>query len=245
MHRNQTTSRISRLVRRVAAPALLVFALSAAAALASSLPTVSRQQAKAVANAITLKHSDLPTYTQEKNPITAGELRQDAELAKCDGGVPRSQEFAETQSPSFVKAPTGKPSITVTADTEILPSAALVAQDLDATKGPKGIPCLKADLRSQLGGSLPAGAKLQSITGKRLPNVVANSPTAFIDRFAVKISVKESGATLELSLYADAIGFTYGQAEVSLTLETSDAPPPQALERLLSEELLVRARTAI
>lgn len=245
MHRTHTTSPIPRHARLAVALALLIFASVAAAAFASSIPTVTRQDANAVASAITIKHSDLPSYTQQKNPVTSEELRLDADLAKCDGGVPRTQAFAETQSQNFAKAPTGKPSIMITAATEIMPTAALAAKDLAATTGPRGIPCLKADLGAQLKASLPAGATLKTITGARLPNVVAHSSSAFIDRFTVVIDVKASGATLKLVLYADAIGFTYGQAEVSLSFETSTAPPPQALERVLSEQLLVRAHTAI
>ena len=246
MHRTHTTSRIPRRARLAVALALLIFASAAAAAFASAVPTVTRHNATAVANAIAIKHSDLPSYTQQKNPVTSEELRLDADLAKCDGGVPRTQAFAETQSQNFVKAPTGKPSIQITSDTEIMPTAALAAKDLAAVTGPRGIPCLRADLGAQLKSSLPAGATLKTITGTRLPNVVAHSSSAFIDRFTIVISVKSSGApTLKLVLYADAIGFTYGQAEVSLSFETSTAPPPQALERLLSEQLLVRAHTAM
>ena len=51
--------------------------------------------------------------------------------------------------------------------------------------------------------------------------------------------------TLILPLYVDVIGFDYGQAEVSLTVEAVGSKPSTSLERRLAVLLLARARAAI
>ena len=48
-----------------------------------------------------------------------------------------------------------------------------------------------------------------------------------------------------MPLYADSIGFAYGQAEVSFSVVETGAKPSAALERRLAALLVVRARAAI
>jgi hypothetical protein len=48
-----------------------------------------------------------------------------------------------------------------------------------------------------------------------------------------------------VSVYDDVVGFAYGQAEVSLNVQTTPAPPSTSLERRLGDALLKRAQTAL
>ncbi len=204
--------------------------------------TITRAEALGVATAISVRHADLPTFKQQSNPMTAQEQRLAAQLTKCAGGVPESEALANTQSPNFVNS--SGSSVTVNSATEILPSTALVAKDLAAITGSHGPACLLAELRGEL---VPSPAKDETVTGRaaRLPSVVSGADTAFADRFAVVIRVTHPSTTLILPLYVDLIGFTYGQAEVSLSVMTVGTKPSTALERRLAAPLVARAKAAI
>jgi hypothetical protein len=218
-----------------------LLALGADAALASHR-TISRSQAQSVATVINLRHSALPSLGQQSNPITAQERRLNAQLTACMGGVPDSQALAEAQSPSF--ADSGNTSVMISSDTEILPSAALVAKDLAAITGPRGLPCLQAQLAGQLRSSLAKGETL-TIHGARFPPVVSGSDAAVAIRFSVVVRATSGTTTASVPLFADLIGFAYGQAEVGLNVVETGAKPSAALERRLAALLVARARAAI
>lgn len=233
----------SQIVRQgVGALALAsLLAVGADDALASHR-TISPSQAQAVANAIALRPSDLPTLSQQSNPITAQERQLNAQLTACAGGVPDSKGLAEGQSPSF--ASTGNLPVTINSNTEILPSAALVAKDLAAITGSRGLPCLQAQLARQLRSSISKGETL-SVHGARFPSVVSGSDGTFAFRFSVVVHATSGASTVSVPLYADSIGFAYGQAEVSFTVVETGGKPSAALERRLAALLVARARAAI
>jgi hypothetical protein len=218
-----------------------LLALGADAALAAHR-TISSSQAQSVATAIGLRHSDLPSLSQQSNPITAQERRLNAQLTTCVGGVPDSKALGEAQSPSF--ASSGNSSVTVNSDTEILPSASLVAKDLASITGSRGLPCLQAQLAGQLRSSISKGETL-TIHGARFPSVVAGSDGTFAIRFSVVVHATSGTSTASVPLYADSIGFAYGQAEVSFSVVETGAKPSAALERRLAALLVARARAAI
>lgn len=233
----------TRLIRRCAAggASVALLALGGGAALAAHR-SVTTAEAPAVANAIALRHADLSKLRLQSNPMTAQEIAQSAQLTSCVGGVPASEALANTQSPNFVSS--SGASETVSSGTEILPSDALVAKDLAAITGPHGLPCLLAQLRSELVGTPSKGETVTSHASP-LRSVVSGADGAFADRFVVVLHITHKNATLVLPLYVDLIGFVYGQAEVSLSVEVVGAKPSGALEHRLARLLLARARTAI
>ncbi|MGD0385111.1 MAG: hypothetical protein ABSB73_03135 [Solirubrobacteraceae bacterium] len=230
--------------RRAAVGALIVVIVLACgvdAALAAHR-AVTRSDALAIATAINVRQGDVPKLKQQSNPITATEVRQQTQLTGCVGGVPTSDAFANTQSPNF--ASLSGTSVTLNSGTEILPSAALVAKDFAAVTGPRGLPCLLADLRTELVGK-PAKDETVKSYASHLTADVSGADDAFADRFAVIITVTHKTTTLILPLYVDLVGFTYGQAEVSLSVESVGAKPSTALEHRLVALLVARAHSAI
>ncbi len=221
--------------------ALLAIGLVATAALGAR--TVTRKQALAVAGAISLRHGDLPALRQSPNPVTPQQIRTEGKAIACAGAVPLSEAFANTQSPIFEA--TGAPLLALNSGTEILPSTALVAKDFAAIERPRALPCLLAEIESGLRATLPSGARLTNARAVRLPPVVSGMPDAFALRMSVDVRVTQGGATMTVRVYADDIGFADGQAEVSLTLDTTVAPPPTSLERRLAALLVTRARAAL
>ena len=193
--------------------ALLIAVLAVGVAAAHGAHrTITRAQAKAVAAAISLHHSDLSTLNQQSNPITAQELRSNAELTACVDGVPASEAYAQQQSPDFTNA---SGSITIDSTAEILPTASLAARDLAA------------------------------ITGSRLPYPNGSTDGAFMLRFTIALRVKQGSGHTSVSLYADVIGFIYGQAEVALDVLTTGTKPSNSLEQRLESDLVTRAKSAI
>ncbi|MGA3361662.1 MAG: hypothetical protein ABSD82_06495 [Solirubrobacteraceae bacterium] len=229
--------------RGAVAPFLVGVALvaGASAALASER-IITRADALAVATAISVRHGDVPKLKPQSNPMTAQETAQSAQLTACVGGVPESEALADTQSPNFVNR--SGTSGTLSSGTEILPSIALVAKDFDAITGPHGLPCLLKQLRQELVGKPPKGETVTA-HGARLAPIVAGADRTFAYRVTVIITVTRKTTTLILPLYVDLIGFTYGQAEVSLTVEAVGAKPSASLERRLAAVLVARARSAI
>ena len=228
--------------RRIATlAAIAVLGLGAHSALASQR-TLTRAQAQDAAAAIGLRRSDLPKLAAQSNPITAQQRRFSAKLTACLGGVPDTEAYAEAQSPTFTGA--GTSSLTVSSTTEILPTAALVDEDLRAVDSAQGIPCLQSQLGDQLKASLAKGAALE-IHGTPLPLVVEGSDGTFALRFAVIVTIKQGRSTLPVHLYYDTIGFAYGQAEVGFDVLSTSATPSTALERRLGASLLARARAEI
>ena len=221
--------------------AVAVLAAGAAAALGSARD-VTRGAAHAVAVAINLRQSDLPKLSAQSNPITAQERRFSAQLTACLGGVPDNLAYADAQSPTFTGS--GQTSLTISSDTEILPSAALVAKDLAAVRSRKGIPCLRHQLGVQLKASIGKGDTL-SIHGVPLPSVVSGSDGTFALRFNVIVGIKQGSSTLPVRVYYDTIGFAYRQAEVGFDVLSTATAPSDSLERRLGASLLARAHAAI
>jgi hypothetical protein len=236
---------VGRRLRRCGTIAALCVAIAAAGAFAAAA-AVTRSRAAAVAGATLLRHSDLPGFTQGANPITAQERQENTAENRCDGGVPDSAAWSLAQSPGFqqAKASSGQ-SVAVSSEAAVMPSTALVARALAAITGPRGVGCLASSLRSELRASLPTGQTLRSIATARLPSVVTGADTAFRDRFTVIIAVKQGKSSVNVPLFADAIGFSYGQVGVSLTVQTVLETPSTALEHTLAGVLLARARAAV
>lgn len=229
--------------RMVTAAALAALAGAAAVAPASgSARLLTRSHARAAALAINLRAGDLPSLAAQSNPITAAQRRFSAGLTACLGGVPDSRAWAIAQSQTFTGS--GPSALTVSSTTEILPSAALVAEDLAAVRGAKGIPCLQSELGMQLKSSLAKGDTLE-INGAPLPAVVSGSDGTFALRFSVVLAIKQGSSSVSVPVYYDTIGFAYGQAEVGFDVLSTSTQPPAALELRLGATLLARARAAI
>jgi hypothetical protein len=205
--------------------------------------TITRQDAQAVATAINLRHSDLPSFAQHPNPITADQKRLNASLGKCVGGVPDTDALAKVQSPSFVSPGSG--SATVSSEALIMPSQALVAKDLAAITGPRAIGCLRSQLSTEIRASLPKGDSLVSIAGSRVTSVVSGADGTFAYRFKFVLGVKQGTKTTKVPAYGDFVGFTYGQAQASFSVQTELTPPSAAFERQVAARLVSRARAAI
>lgn len=218
-------------------------ALGLLATAALGARTVTRAQALAVANAISLRHSDLPSLTQSSDPVTPQQLQVENKAIACAGAVPLSKAFANTQSPIFQSS--GTAPVAINSGTEILPSTALVAKDFAATERPQALRCVLAEVETGLKVGLPTTDKLTKATAVKLPAIVTGMTDSLAIRCTIDVRVTQSGTTVTVPVYADDIGFSDGQAEVSLVLNSSGAAPSSSLERRLAAVLVARARSAL
>ena len=229
--------------RRALAGLSVLVALALLATAALGARTVTRKQALAVANSISLRHSDVPTLVQSPNPVSSQQLQTQKEAIACAGAVPLSKAFANTQSPIFQAS--GTAVLAVNSGTEILPSTALVAQDFAATERPRALPCLLAEVETGLKSGLPSGARLTAASVIRLPAVATGMADSLAIRCSIRVLVKQGGTTATVAVYADDVGFADGQAEVSLVVDSTGTAPSSTLERRLAAVLVARARAAL
>jgi hypothetical protein len=218
-------------------------ALTASAAFGAR--TITRANAPAIAAAIALRHSDVPSLRQSANPLTARTRGLEDEAIACAGGVPLSRAWANTQSPAFQSGV--RSVLAVNSGTEILPTAALVARDVAAIERPKALPCLIAELEHGLAAGQPARIRFLAAHAAHARFAVAGTDRSFAVHISVSVRIPASGKAkaAAIRVYADSIGFTVGQTEVSLAVDTTVTPPPAALERRLAAVLAARARATL
>lgn len=227
--------------RRVVTAAAALLLCSTGIAVASD-PTIPRSSAKAVAQAISLRPSDVPTLTAQSNPITTQELRGATEAAICEGRYPPRDAFALGQSDRFVG--TGGQPLVLSTST-IMPSAAMVAHDLVALRGAKEDACFARVLAAQTSATLPKNETIVSTSTTRFTPPVSGTDEAYAVHIVVGLRIKQGTATTTVDFDADAIGFGLGQAEIGLEVASVSAPPPLSLERRLAALLVARAHAAI
>ena len=228
------------------APAAALLAVSCATALAATAAgprTVTRSEASALAAALGLRHSDVPTLVQQPNPQTAEVRRLDAQASACAGAVPPSRAYVDRQSPAFVSG--GQPTVAVASSIEIMPSAALVARDFRAVERPRALPCLAAELATQLRSSLPSGDRLGAGVTTRLAAIAVGARDSFAVRIAFPVGVPSGRTHSTVMLYFDEVGFAWGQAEVSFEVQSTGVRPPHSLEKRLAAVLVARARATL
>jgi hypothetical protein len=230
--------------RTVAAAALAsacLLAGAAAAALAAA-KQVSPANATAVATAVNLRHSDLPTLKAQGNPITSQQRQQNAKLTACIGETSPSKLLADVQSQDFVGP--SPDTLTISSETQIEPTVAAVTNDLAAIHRPLALTCLRSQLGAALATSAPKNSNY-SISIARLPATLPGTSGVAAVRVTATFHVKEGSKTVTVPAYIDDVGFAYGQAEISLNVVSTLEPPSATLETKLAELLIARAHAAL
>ena len=228
---------------RVGVPLALVLIIAGGAVALAAHRKVTRSDAHAVATAINLVHSDVPTLKAHLNTLTARDRQANAQLAGCIGENPPGAGIADVRSPDF-DGPSPM-SLTVDSETEILPSSAAVAKDLAAIRRPHALTCLRTAYTAALRESLPKTDTTTSSIARFSPPVASGTDASFGIRIIVDVHAKTATTTVTVPLYVDAIAFAYGQAEVTLDLLSAVTAPSPQLEAQLAKLLVARARRAI
>lgn len=221
--------------RSVTAGSLLLSVL-ALAACGSSSSSLSTSQATTIANQINLTSADVPGFTSSPNPETASDKQGGAQLAACAGGVPPSKNIVDINSPNF-SAGSGLTQTQTSSNVVVLPSSALVQQNLTALTSAKGHACLNTFVSNELSKSTSSGVTFNSGTITTLPTSTAGTDGGFGIRFIVSASAQG----VHIPFYLDVLGFAKNSTEVELEALGISKPFPATQEAHLYSLLVSRA----
>jgi hypothetical protein len=222
--------------------AALLAAISLIAASGTACAAITRTRAAAIVGEINLRHSDLPTSTQQPNPYTAKDKRIDARFNTCDHGVQDQDALGFALSPNFVLP--GTSSVIISSEVEVRLTAALVVRDLAASASPLGLSCNN----SATEGIFRVGLfKSQTLTVRsyRLPSPGYGTLHAFAVRTVVDIRTTTGTTEVTVPTYNDELGFGDGQVEVGFAVLESAAVPSAALEHRMMAALVARTQAAV
>jgi hypothetical protein len=206
---------------------------------------VTRAEAKSVASAIALRHSDLPRFQQKPSqPFTVQQRELAAKDSACAHTSPLNTAYALGLSPAFVSGGTIAQSATV-----VFPTAGWEARDLAADAGPRVVPCALAYQKASL-SKLPSGETASSI---RVVRLRATAPVAYAIRATYVLSrppgaetaALHSAREVRVAVYEDGLTIACGQADVGLTVTTFGGPPAPAFEQHLAGLLYARAKATL
>jgi hypothetical protein len=218
--------------------ATLGIASESLAATAAAPPT--KAQAKSFAAAVDLRSGDVPGFkVTAAEKTTAADQRMGASVARCAGGVDPRRSVLDADSPDFSLA-SGIVQQDISSEVEVLPTTALVAKDFHAAISKRGRTCLEHALQKGFDATKIAGVKFGKVS-VLTKTVQANGASAsFALRFVITATIQGQ----KIPYYSDFLGFTLGQAEVTLSALGFDQPVSDSDELGLFSLLLRRAEAA-
>jgi hypothetical protein len=214
--------------------------LAAAGESVAAAPPPSKAQAKAFAQAVNLRTGDIPGFKKGSvGKTTAADRKMGAEVAACAGGVDPNRAVVDLESADFTSA-SGIIEQDISSEVEVLPSAALVAKDLASVKSSKGRGCVARALDKEF-----AAMKIPGVTfGKVSSELAIPQANGASGSFALRLTTTATAHGEKIPYYADFLGFSLGQAEVTLSA-LGFAEPVSAKDELgLFSVLLRRAEAA-
>jgi hypothetical protein len=203
----------------------------------STAAPLTKAEATTLAGQINLTPADVPGSTASPNPPSADSKAADEALASCTGGVPPSQQIVNINSDSFTTG-SGLNEAEASSNVTVLPSAALVQQNLKALTSAKGHQCLNTQLNKLLTTSSHPGVTFSSGTITTLPFSSAGNDGGF----AVRVTVNAVAQGLHIPFFIDVVGFAQGPTEVELEALGISKPYPASEEARLLSLLETRAK---
>jgi hypothetical protein len=212
-----------------------------ATAAGSSAPansSVTRAAAIAYAHEVNLSAADVPGAqigsAERERPRPS---RASLEFARCAGAASPGRRVVNIKSATF-GARKGRNVIEVSSAVEVMPTAALAAQNYDATRSARGRACLKRLLPQVFATTAARRARFGSPTVSFLPNLLP----AGQESFGARVNTTLVGLTSRLPLHLDIFAVLTGPAEVNLTAVGLGRPVSTATERRLLSVLYSRAQ---
>lgn len=204
---------------------------------------VSKAQAQAYAHEVNLTAADIPEATILSQEHESGEpSAAGVEFARCAGGVGPSHRVANIDSADF-RIGSKAEALRVKSSVEVMPTAALAAQNYTALTSGRGRECLKRLLPRTLEGASTGRARIGPATISPLPQLLAAGTASFGMRVNTTLTGLIRGKQVTLPLVLDVFDLLAGPAEVNFSVGSSLRPPPRALEQRLLSLLYTRAQT--
>jgi hypothetical protein len=231
---------VPRRALATALAALGVVGVAGESLAAASAPAPTKAQAKSFATAVNLRRGDVPGFKlTPAEKTTAADRKMAASVASCAGGVAPARAVIDADSPDFSLA-SGIVQQDISSEVEVLPTTALVAKDFAAVISKRGRTCLEHALQKGFDATKVAGVKFGKVS-VLTKTVQANGASAsFALRFVITATIRGQ----KIPYYSDFLGFTLGQAEVTLSALGFDQPVSDSDELGLFSLLLRRAEAA-
>jgi hypothetical protein len=189
---------------------------------------------KAAAEKINLKASDLPAgWTSSPHQTSPEADATNKRFAECIGSSdPKARQTVDLHSPDFSKGQTTQAS----SEVQFVRTDADAKNDLAALQGAKTVGCIKTLVQEAAQRQLPAGTSASNVQAEQL-----SFPTLRDGAAAFRVSFTVAAAGLNVPVYADAVFFRAGRAELSLTTVNAGSPFDANLEKDLAKKMADRA----
>jgi hypothetical protein len=204
---------------------------------------ISKAQATAYAQEVNLVVADIPGAAVRSQEHESGEAkRAGVEFARCAGGVSPQRRVANIDSARFR---IGKKTalVQVKSSIEVMPTAALTAQNYSALRSARGRACIAHLLPHVLEGASTSRVRFGPTTTSLLPNLLATGKESFGVRLTTTLIAIVRGKQVRLPVYRDVFDLLAGPAEVNMSATGFGNQPPKATERRLLSLLYTRAET--
>jgi hypothetical protein len=208
---------------------------------AAASGSISKAQATAYAHEVNLGAADVPgAVVRLTERESAAPSRASVEFARCSGGVNPQRRVANIDSPSFTLPTAGIP-MRVKSSVEVLPTAALAADNYAAIRSARGRGCFVRQLTQILQKTTAGPARSVHATVTSLPNLLSTGQESFGVRVTATSIRTVLGKRVRLLAYLDVFDVLAGAAEVNMSASARRHPPPTATERRLLSLLYSRA----
>jgi hypothetical protein len=188
-----------------------------------------------VAAAINLRREDLPGFSATPRPITPTFRAELADESRCPGGTGHPRLLASSFSDSF-RSGSGANGVTIVSSVRVRPTPAAVSRDL-VPKPSTDKGCLARALRRLL-------APYYRVLGVLVVPLDVRTPRwSRTLAYEAILGARPRGRSAVLRVYADSVGFAYGQDEIELTALSASQPFSPATEQALIGLMLERAKT--
>jgi hypothetical protein len=205
--------------------------------------SISKAQATAYAHEVNLAAADVPGAVVRATERESGAPSKAAvEFARCSGGVDPQRRVANIISPSFRLRAAGV-SMGVKSSVEVMPTAALAADNYAAIRSARGHACLARQLTLALQKTATGPASFGHATVTSLRNPLSTGQESFGVRVTMTLIATVRGKQIRLPVYLDVFDVLAGPAEVNMTATASAHPTPTTTERPLLSLLYSRAQT--
>jgi hypothetical protein len=205
---------------RLSAGLLALTVACAISAAAVAAPSMTKDDAVAIARTINLTGDDMPGYSSSRSTPSTGDGRFGKRFDRCAGTVPTSKAVADVQSNDFERSSQGSFDA-VSSDVLVLPNAALARKDLRAAATKRARKCLAAAFTGQkaAGGVTILSAKVTS-----LPAPAANG-------VAIRIKMRVATQGVTFPMYTDFFIVGRGPVEAATGFTSGPSPPLRAEEK--------------
>jgi hypothetical protein len=207
---------------RLSAGLLALTVACAISAAAVAAPSMTKDDAVAIARTINLTDDDMPGYSSSRSTPSTGDGRFGKRFDRCAGTVPTSKAVADVQSNDFERPSQGSFDA-VSSDVLVFPNAALARKDLRAAGTKRARKCMAAAFAGQ---KAAGGIKILSAKVTSLP-----APTANAVAIRIKMRVAAQGVTIPM--YTDFFIVRRGPVEAAVGFTSGPSAPLRAEEKRL------------